>query len=121
MIEPAAYGAAVCFGPHTYNFRDVVQRLLKEEAAQVVNDEEELCSFLRRCLDCRSDAREMGRRAQDLVVANQGATIRTVKMLLELLPPSFPSAETDAVDDGDSLESAVKFFDSRLGHERRSA
>ena len=121
MIEPAAYGAAVCFGPHTYNFRDVVQRLLKEEAAQVVNDEEELCSFLRRCLDCRSDASEMGRRAQDLVVANQGATVRTVKMLLELLPPSFPSAETDAVDDGDSLESAVKFFDPRLGYERRSA
>ena len=28
MIEPAAYGAAVCFGPNTWNFRDIVAALL---------------------------------------------------------------------------------------------
>ncbi|GAF72732.1 unnamed protein product, partial [marine sediment metagenome] len=28
MIEPAAYGAAVCFGPNTRNFRDIVAALL---------------------------------------------------------------------------------------------
>ncbi len=28
MIEPAAYGAAVCFGPNTWNFRHIVALLL---------------------------------------------------------------------------------------------
>ena len=28
MIEPAAYGVAVSFGPNTQNFRDVVAALL---------------------------------------------------------------------------------------------
>ena len=30
MIEPAAYGAAVCFGPNTWNFRDVVAQMLRQ-------------------------------------------------------------------------------------------
>ena len=29
MIEPAAYGAAVSFGPNTWNFRDVVGLLVQ--------------------------------------------------------------------------------------------
>ena len=33
MIEPAAYGAAVVFGPHTWNFKDVVRRLIDADAA----------------------------------------------------------------------------------------
>ncbi|HEV3341952.1 MAG TPA: glycosyltransferase N-terminal domain-containing protein, partial [Pirellulales bacterium] len=38
MIEPAAYGAAVCFGPNTRNFRDIVEQMLCERAAVVVAD-----------------------------------------------------------------------------------
>lgn len=85
MIEPAAYGAAVCFGPHTANFRDVVQRLLNHDAASVVQDGDELTAFVRHALACRSAARQMGDRAQDLVVANQGATARTFESLIDLL------------------------------------
>src|SRR5262249_10368304 len=33
LIEPAAYGAAVLFGPHTWNFKETVTRLLEEQAA----------------------------------------------------------------------------------------
>ncbi len=51
MIEPAAYGAAICFGPNTQNFRDVVSMLLDREAAVRVNDGAELTAFVRRCLD----------------------------------------------------------------------
>jgi len=38
MLEPAGHGAAVLFGPNTWNFRDIVQELLSREAALVVND-----------------------------------------------------------------------------------
>nr|MCS5629329.1 3-deoxy-D-manno-octulosonic acid transferase [Pirellulaceae bacterium] len=33
MIEPAAYGVTVCFGPNTSNFRDIVEMLLANSAA----------------------------------------------------------------------------------------
>ena len=42
MIEPAAYGAAVSFGPNTRNFRDIVATMLARQAAVVVADEAEL-------------------------------------------------------------------------------
>ena len=38
MIEPAAYGAAVLFGPWTWNFKDTVARLLEAGAALQVPD-----------------------------------------------------------------------------------
>src|SRR5690606_3252071 len=48
MIEPAAYGCAVSFGPKTRNFRDVVSTLLAADAALVVKDGAELTEFVRR-------------------------------------------------------------------------
>ncbi len=44
MIEPAAYGAAVSFGPNTWNFRDIVAAMLDRHAAVVVGDERSLPS-----------------------------------------------------------------------------
>jgi 3-deoxy-D-manno-octulosonic-acid transferase len=86
MIEPAAYGAAVSFGPNTWNFRDIVAALLSAEAAVVVRDGTELQAFVRRCLTDRRFVGELGARAQALVQANLGATARTVDALLPLLP-----------------------------------
>jgi 3-deoxy-D-manno-octulosonic-acid transferase len=86
MIEPAAYGAAVSFGPNTWNFRDVVAALLAAEAAVVVRDGGELTAFVRRCLVNQAYADNLGRRARRLVAANLGATARTVDALLPLLP-----------------------------------
>jgi len=50
MIEPAAFGAAVLFGPHVWNFRDTVQRLLAARAAIQVRDARELEMTMRRLL-----------------------------------------------------------------------
>ncbi len=84
MIEPSAYGAAVCFGPNTRNFRDVVQLLLSQNAAQVVETEQALLEFVEQCLRDPERAKVMGGRAQDLVRRQQGATDRTLQGL-ELL------------------------------------
>ncbi len=51
MIEPAAYGAAVSFGPNTWNFSDVVGAMLAQDAAVEVADAGELERFVRRCLE----------------------------------------------------------------------
>ena len=85
MIEPAAYGAAVCFGPHTHNFQDMVENLLAAEAAQVVHSPEELTAFVRRCLAHPEQAQAMGDRARQVVLQHQGATERTLQLLRPLL------------------------------------
>ena len=84
MIEPAAYGAAVCFGPKTQNFRDVVEAMLAERAAVTVHDGEELTRFVGRCLDDPGFADRIGNVARSLVVRHQGATRRTSQLLFDL-------------------------------------
>lgn len=92
MIEPAAFGAAVMFGPHTRNFRSVVESLLAAEAARVVRDGEELTRTLRELLNQPWQAARMGQNACRVVLAQQGATERTVDQLVSLL-----SVRTDDV------------------------
>jgi 3-deoxy-D-manno-octulosonic-acid transferase len=81
MIEPAGYGAAVLFGPHTHNFRDVVELLLSQDAARVVHDGRDLKAALADCLANPLSAHARGLRAQKLVLAQQGATARTVERI----------------------------------------
>jgi 3-deoxy-D-manno-octulosonic-acid transferase len=87
MIEPCAYGAAVLFGPNTWNFRHVVELLVSGEAAIVVQSGAALTAAVRRLLGDRAESRALGRRAQQLVCSQQGATGRTVEILRDLLPP----------------------------------
>jgi 3-deoxy-D-manno-octulosonic-acid transferase len=86
MIEPAAYGAAVCFGPHTRNFRDEVTSLLAAEAAVVVEDGPALTAFVSRCLADPAWARSLGSRAASVVAAARGATAATARIILGELP-----------------------------------
>lgn len=86
MMEPAAYGAAVLFGPHTHNFRSVVEMLLADGAARVVRDGGELQGALREYLERPESARSQGARARRLVLAQRGATTRTVEALCAALP-----------------------------------
>ncbi|MFM1902240.1 MAG: 3-deoxy-D-manno-octulosonic acid transferase [Planctomycetota bacterium] len=86
MLEPAAYGAAVSFGPHTRNFRAEVASLLAADAAVVVADGQALTGFVGRCLADPAWAAGLGRRAADLVASHRGATAATARLVLERLP-----------------------------------
>jgi 3-deoxy-D-manno-octulosonic-acid transferase len=92
MIEPAAYGAAVSFGPNTWNFRDIVNTLLAEQAAIVVPDGRELVDFVARCLDEPHFAAALGSRARHFVARQQGATQRTWQLIEAILPDVQPAA-----------------------------
>jgi len=85
MIEPAAYGAAVCFGPNTRNCRDVVSTMLAHDAAGVVADGEQLSRFVRRCLEDPDYAAALGDRARALVLGQLGATRQTFDLLAALV------------------------------------
>lgn len=86
MIEPAAYGAAVCFGPNTWNFKDVVELLLGNNAAVVVRNEAELTAFVRKALAEPDFATNIGQRARELVIAQTGAADKTLRLLANCIP-----------------------------------
>lgn len=81
MLEPAAYGAAVLFGPNTWNFRDIVRLLLSEEAAVEVSSTNEFAAHLGQLLDDNSRRRELGEAARRLVLEQQGAIRQTIQLL----------------------------------------
>ena len=81
MIEPAAYGAAVCFGPNTWNFKDIVELLLHHQAAKVIHSTEQFEEFIDWCIHTSDQAQSMGKAAAELVALQQGATRRTVDIL----------------------------------------
>ncbi|MGA1523523.1 MAG: 3-deoxy-D-manno-octulosonic acid transferase [Planctomycetota bacterium] len=77
MLEPAALGRAVVFGPHTDNFRADVELLLGADAAVVVPDRAALEDAFEALLTDPDRCRGLGERAVAMIRANQGATTRT--------------------------------------------
>lgn len=85
MIEPAAYGAAVLFGPNTSNFRDVVAAFRTADACLQLTRPDDLLPTLQRLLADSAARHALGQRAQQVVVAQQGATQATAALLCRLL------------------------------------
>jgi 3-deoxy-D-manno-octulosonic-acid transferase len=91
MIEPAAYGAAVLFGPHTWNFRDTVERLLGVKGAVQIKDAAELEREVARLFADGNARQRLGAAAQAFVASQNGATRRTVDLFARWL--RLPDAE----------------------------
>jgi 3-deoxy-D-manno-octulosonic-acid transferase len=96
MIEPAAYGSAVLFGPNTRNFQDVVDMLLAHGAARTVHNDAELTAVVRDLLEHREIATRQGQTAQRLVAEQQGATERTAAIVGWLIEQNFTSVSSAA-------------------------
>jgi 3-deoxy-D-manno-octulosonic-acid transferase len=96
MIEPAGYGAGVLFGPNTWNFKDVVELLLAEDAALIVRTPLELTARLEELLADPTRGAELGERAQRLVAVQRGAAALTVDLIIRHLPPPADPAKRAA-------------------------
>ena len=77
MMEPAAFGASVLFGPHTGNFRETVEQLLERGGARRVADADGLKRALLEDLDDPEAAAARGATAREFVLAQDGASSRT--------------------------------------------
>jgi 3-deoxy-D-manno-octulosonic-acid transferase len=86
MIEPAAYGAAVVFGPHVWNFKEIAAHLVAAGAAVQVLSAAELEHEVDRLLADHAARARLGEAARRFVESQQGATERTVDLLERLLP-----------------------------------
>ena len=99
MIEPAAYGAAVIFGPHVWNFREAAARLVEAQAAIQIADADALVEGIRRLLADPAERAQLGLRAQELVKSQQGATERTISCLDSLLQANRRCAMNEPPDE----------------------
>jgi 3-deoxy-D-manno-octulosonic-acid transferase len=81
-IEPGALGKPVVFGPNMQNFADVVKIFLADKGAIQVGDASQLERAISELLTNTSLREELGRSAERIVKEHQGATDRTVEMIL---------------------------------------
>ncbi|MEC8652536.1 MAG: 3-deoxy-D-manno-octulosonic acid transferase [Planctomycetota bacterium] len=85
MLEPAAQGRAVIFGPHTDNFRRDVELLLAADAVVQVSDRAEFVDQLQQLLEDPERRVAYGERARRVIEQNQGATARTFELVDDLI------------------------------------
>jgi 3-deoxy-D-manno-octulosonic-acid transferase len=84
MLEPAAQGKAVLFGPHVENFDQEAALLLASGAARRVSDARELERELARLAADPPERERMGRAGMEAVAAQRGATRLTLDALAAL-------------------------------------
>ncbi len=87
ILEPAAQGRPVLFGPHMENFRDSVQVLVGRGGIQV-NDPDHLYRVVAELLSQPGELRSLGELALATVRQVSGASERNVDCLVALLKPA---------------------------------
>ena len=85
MIEPASLGRAVVFGPHVSNFRRDVEILLEARAARQVMSRDAVAGELAELLADETERQKLGEAAVRAILANKGATERTMGRLAPVL------------------------------------
>lgn len=85
ILEPAALGKPVLFGPHMFNFKDITDLFLKNNACIMVIDQAQLKNGIRDLLVIPEKRQALGEKGLSLTLRNQGATKRTLEYLKGLL------------------------------------
>jgi len=91
ILEPAQYGVAILVGPHTENFRDIVELFRAQNAVRVANPADLNRAFTD-LLANGDDRRTLGRRASQVLHSQRGATQFTMEQLRGLLKNSVREA-----------------------------
>jgi 3-deoxy-D-manno-octulosonic-acid transferase len=85
VLEPAAWGVPLAFGPRWRGSRDA-SLLLEARAAETVRTAEELAAVWERWMADESSRASQGARALEVVTSGLGAARRSAEMLAEFLP-----------------------------------
>ncbi len=81
ILEPAALGKPVLFGPHMDNFQEERYLILSAQAGIQVADADELADHAARLLADPQLAGQLGNNALNMVEQNRGATARTIGII----------------------------------------
>ncbi len=85
MAEAAALSKCTIFGPHTFNFKQTVDALLKDKGAVMVKDKQDLLQTMQKCLNEPDFAQTIARNGREVIKKNQGATAKTIEQIAKFL------------------------------------
>ena len=74
LIEPAVLGTPIIVGPHTFNFEDIVQEFLDNQACIRVSNQRQLLDAIEFFASDREVADKYAFRAKEVVEKNKGST-----------------------------------------------
>ena len=95
LLEPAAFGKPIVFGPHMQNFDEIARTFVAHGGAIQVASEQALASALEGLLGDPVRRASLGATARALVEANRGAQHRTLAAIAALLPGGEPRPHSD--------------------------
>ncbi|MHC5037644.1 MAG: 3-deoxy-D-manno-octulosonic acid transferase [Planctomycetota bacterium] len=81
MMEPAAFGKPVIFGPHVHNFREDAALLKEQDAAVQIGERSELTGALEALIENPDEAVQRGKKGALAVARRRGATAKTLDAL----------------------------------------
>ncbi|MFH1355263.1 MAG: 3-deoxy-D-manno-octulosonic acid transferase [Candidatus Omnitrophota bacterium] len=81
ILEPAALGKPVLFGPEMSNFRDIADLFLNNHAALLVHNQQELRAEIAVLLKFPEKALDLSKRAKEIILKNQGAVKRNLECI----------------------------------------
>lgn len=84
ILEPAALGVPVVFGPHMFNFPDISRWTVKEGAGKMINNSDELYQMVGELLRNPTLRDEMGNKGLVLIEAHKGALEKNFALLQRL-------------------------------------
>lgn len=91
VMEVAALGKPIIVGPHNENFQFAVDALHAADALRLVDSAESLAECVESIVTNVFAATELGQRARQVVIRNQGATTRTVEGILRAFRSGTPT------------------------------
>jgi 3-deoxy-D-manno-octulosonic-acid transferase len=86
ILEPAAYGKAIVFGPHMENFNEIAEAFVTNGAAVQVRGERDFDDVVLSLLNDPVRRARLGAAARALIDANRGARDKTLAALAQLVP-----------------------------------
>ena len=84
-LEPAAFGKPILFGPYMDDFTEIASDLLEKNGAVVCQDEDDIFETLKQLLVNGPLRKEMGGKAQALVLQHRGVSKRHLEIIPFLL------------------------------------
>lgn len=81
LLEAAAAGVPVAVGPHTFNFAEITEMMVREGAAVRVADAGELAALMRGWLSDAALRTQVGEQGRAVVERNRGALDRLVAVI----------------------------------------
>ncbi|MCG8014094.1 MAG: glycosyltransferase, partial [Candidatus Thiodiazotropha weberae] len=85
ILEAAAQGVAVVFGPHMFNFNEIKELFTQQQAAVEVASAEALAEQITQWLSDASERSRIGEAGRELVDKNRGALDRLTRLIEQLL------------------------------------